>query len=55
MVGETGWQLSHGERGRSSRARRCSSSTRASWPSTLRRTLACAIERAGALIVIAHP
>ena len=63
-VGETGWQLSHGERSRLHVARALLSgaevivldeSFAALDPESLRRTLACVIERARALIVIAHP
>ena len=64
MVGETGWQLSHGERSRLYIARallqRASmiildESFAALDPDTLRRSLQCVLKRAPALMVIAHP
>jgi len=64
MVGETGWQLSHGERCRLYIARallqRASmiildESFAALDPNTLRRSLQCVMKRAPALMVIAHP
>lgn len=64
MVGETGWQLSHGERSRLFMARallqRASmiildESFAALDPETLRRSLQCVLKRAPALMVIAHP
>jgi ATP-binding cassette subfamily B protein len=64
MVGETGWQLSHGERSRLYMARallqRASmiildESFAALDPETLRRSLQCVLKRTPALMVIAHP
>ncbi len=64
MVGESGWQLSHGERSRLYIARallqRASmiildESFAALDPETLRRSLQCVLKRAPALMVIAHP
>jgi ATP-binding cassette subfamily B protein len=64
LVGETGWQLSHGERSRLYIARallqRASmiildESFAALDPETLRRSLQCVLKRAPALMVIAHP
>jgi len=64
MVGETGWQLSHGERSRIFLARAllqgCSlvildESFAALDPESLDRALRCALERAPTLLVIAHP
>ena len=64
LVGETGWQLSHGEKSRlyiarallrQLDARILDESFAALDPETLERTLACVIRRASALIVIAHP
>jgi ATP-binding cassette subfamily B protein len=64
MVGETGWQLSHGERSRLYIARtllqRASmiildESFAALDPETLRCSLQCVLKRAPALMVIAHP
>ena len=64
MVGETGWQLSHGERSRLYIARallqRASmiildESFAALDPETLRQSLQCVLKRAPALMVIAHP
>ena len=63
-VGETGWQLSHGERSRVFLARALlqrapltllDESFAALDPDTLRRCLACAHERADTLMVVAHP
>jgi ATP-binding cassette, subfamily B, bacterial len=64
MVGETGWQLSHGEKSRVFIARALlqnadlvvlDESFAALDPLTLERTLACVLERARTLMVIAHP
>jgi ATP-binding cassette subfamily B protein len=64
MVGETGWQLSHGERSRLFMARALlqgadlvilDESFGALDPATMRRCLQTAIDRAGTLLVIAHP
>ena len=64
MVGETGWQLSHGERGRIFLARALlqdaqftilDESFAALDPQTLERCLACVLRRARTLMVIAHP
>ncbi|MBK7827062.1 MAG: ABC transporter ATP-binding protein [Nannocystis sp.] len=64
MVGETGWQLSHGERSRLYIARALlqqvdlvvlDESFAALDPETLRRALACVLGRARAVLVIAHP
>jgi ATP-binding cassette, subfamily B, bacterial len=64
MVGETGWQLSHGERSRIFLARALlqnaqltvlDESFAALDPETLARCLDCAFRRAGGLVVIAHP
>lgn len=64
MVGETGWQLSHGERSRLFMARALlqgsdlvilDESFGALDPETLRRCMAVALARADALLVIAHP
>ena len=64
MVGETGWQLSHGERSRLFLARALLQNTElvvldesfASLdPQTLERCLRCALARAPTLMVIAHP
>jgi ATP-binding cassette subfamily B protein len=63
-VGETGWQLSHGERSRIFLARALlqgaqltilDESFAALDPESLRACLDCAIRRAGTLVVIAHP
>ncbi len=63
-VGETGWQLSHGERSRVYIARALlqsptlvvlDESFAALDPETLQRALACVTRRADALIVVAHP
>jgi ATP-binding cassette subfamily B protein len=64
MVGETGWQLSHGERSRIFLARALlqdaqltvlDESFAALDPETLEACLACAFRRARTLIVVAHP
>ncbi|MCG3164245.1 MAG: Lipid A export ATP-binding/permease protein MsbA [Acidobacteria bacterium] len=64
MVGETGWQLSHGERSRMFMARALlqgadlvilDESFGALDPATLRRCLQTALDRARTLMVIAHP
>jgi len=64
MVGETGWQLSHGERSRLFIARALlqrselivlDESFAALDPENLRRSLHCAINRSRTLIVVAHP
>ena len=64
MVGETGWQLSHGERSRLFIARALlhraeliilDESFAALDPRTLRRTLECVLRRSRSLVVIAHP
>lgn len=64
MVGETGWQLSHGERSRLYLARALLQNARlvildesfaALDPETLRDSLRCALDRAATLLVIAHP
>jgi len=64
MVGETGWQLSHGEKSRLYIARALlqdadvlllDESFAALDPPTLRRTLAFVLERAATVLVIAHP
>jgi ATP-binding cassette subfamily B protein len=64
MVGETGWQLSHGERSRLYLARALlqgadlvilDESFAALDPETLHRCLRCVLDRAPALLVIAHP
>jgi ATP-binding cassette subfamily B protein len=64
MVGETGWQLSHGERSRLYVARALlqdaevvvlDESFAALDPQTLERALTCVLRRARTLIVIAHP
>jgi ATP-binding cassette subfamily B protein len=64
LVGETGWQLSHGERSRLYIARALlqgadvivlDESFAALDPETLRRALHCVLERAPTLLVIAHP
>jgi ABC-type transport system involved in cytochrome bd biosynthesis fused ATPase/permease subunit len=63
-VGETGWQLSHGERSRLYIARALlqgaevtilDESLAALDPETLRRNLGFVLERASTLVVIAHP
>jgi ATP-binding cassette subfamily B protein len=64
MVGETGWQLSHGERSRMFLARALlqrsemvilDESFGALDPETLRQCLRCTLDRASTLLVIAHP
>ncbi|HEY0683279.1 MAG TPA: ABC transporter ATP-binding protein [Steroidobacter sp.] len=64
MIGETGWQLSHGERSRLYLARALlqraelvvlDESFAALDPDTLDRCLRCALSRAPTLVVIAHP
>ena len=64
MVGESGWQLSHGERSRLYIARALlqqadliilDESFAALDPENLRRALRCVLKRAPALLVIAHP
>jgi ATP-binding cassette subfamily B protein len=64
MVGETGWQLSHGERSRLYMARALlqradvvilDESFAALDPETLQRALRCVLARAATLLVIAHP
>jgi ATP-binding cassette subfamily B protein len=64
MVGESGWQLSHGERSRLFIARALlqkadmivlDESFAALDPENLQRALQCVLERAPTLLVIAHP
>jgi len=64
IVGETGWQLSHGERSRIYLARALlqraklvvlDESFAALDPETLQQCLRCALRKAPSLIVIAHP
>jgi ATP-binding cassette, subfamily B, bacterial len=64
LCGESGWQLSHGERGRlfiarallqPLEARILDESFAALDPETLERALACVLGRAETLLVIAHP
>jgi ATP-binding cassette subfamily B protein len=64
MVGESGWQLSHGERSRLFIARALlqradllvlDESFAALDPENLRLALDCVLKRAPALLVIAHP
>ncbi len=64
LVGDSGWQLSHGERSRlfiartllqPLEARVLDESFAALDPETLERVLACVLRRAETLIVIAHP
>jgi ATP-binding cassette subfamily B protein len=64
MVGETGWQLSHGERSRLYMARALlqqadlvilDESFAALDPENLRQCLECALARASTLLVVAHP
>lgn len=64
MVGETGWQLSHGERSRIFLARALLQNTQltildesfaALDPESLKKCLNCAFERSNTLLVIAHP
>lgn len=64
MVGETGWQLSHGEKSRLFMARALLQGARlvvldesfaALDPETLSKSLKCVFQRAESLVVIAHP
>jgi ATP-binding cassette subfamily B protein len=64
IIGETGWQLSHGERSRLYLARALlqdadlvvlDESFAALDPETLRQSLGCVLERAPTVLVIAHP
>ena len=64
MAGETGWQLSHGERSRLYMARALlqgadliilDESFAALDPETLRQCLRCVLKRAATVLVIAHP
>jgi len=64
MVGESGWQLSHGERSRLYIARTLlqqadliilDESFAALDPENMRRALVCVLRRAATLVVIAHP
>ena len=64
MVGETGWQLSHGERSRLFIARALlqgsdllilDESFAALDPPTLEQAMTCVLDRARALMIIAHP
>jgi ATP-binding cassette subfamily B protein len=64
MVGESGWQLSHGERSRLYIARALlqqadllilDESFGALDPGNLQRALRCVLQRAPTLLVIAHP
>jgi ATP-binding cassette subfamily B protein len=64
LVGETGWQLSHGERSRLYMARALlqdsdvvilDESFAALDPETLSRCLKCALDKSNALVVVAHP
>jgi ATP-binding cassette subfamily B protein len=64
LVGETGWQLSHGERSRLYIARALlqnaalvvlDESFAALDPETLSRALRCVLDRASTVLVIAHP
>jgi ATP-binding cassette subfamily B protein len=64
LVGETGWQLSHGERSRLFLARAMlqgaaclilDESFAALDPTTLHQALRCVLDRAPTLVVIAHP
>lgn len=64
IIGETGWQLSHGERSRLYLARALlqdadlvvlDESFAALDPETLRQSLECVLERAPTVLVIAHP
>ncbi len=60
MVGEVGWQLSHGERSRVYLARALlqvvlDESFAALDPETLQQAMECAVRRARTLVVIAHP
>ena len=64
QVGETGWQLSHGEKSRIFLARALlqdaaltvlDESFAALDPETLKRAISCAANRSRTLMVIAHP
>ncbi len=64
MVGESGWQLSHGERSRLYIARALLQNTdlvildesfAALDPETLSQAMQCVLRRAATLLVIAHP
>jgi ATP-binding cassette subfamily B protein len=64
MIGETGWQLSHGERSRLYIARALmqdadvlifDESFAALDPENVRRALECVLRRARSVLVIAHP
>ena len=64
MIGETGWQLSHGERSRVFLARALvqgaelvilDESFGALDPATMQKSLQCALDRVPTLCVIAHP
>jgi ATP-binding cassette subfamily B protein len=64
MVGEMGWQLSHGDRSRLFIARALlqdaaviilDESFAALDPETLQRSLLCVLKRAKTLVIIAHP
>ena len=64
IVGETGWQLSHGERSRLFVARALlqdgdvlvlDESFASLDPETLKQALGCVLERARTLVLIAHP
>ena len=64
MVGETGWQLSQGEKSRLYIARALlqgaalislDESFASLDPESLRRAIGCVLERAPSLLVIAHP
>jgi ABC-type transport system involved in cytochrome bd biosynthesis fused ATPase/permease subunit len=64
MVGETGWQLSHGERSRLYIARALlqgsdlvvlDESFASLDPENLRKALSCVLERTETILVIAHP
>lgn len=64
FVGETGWQLSHGEKSRLYVARTIlqqadlvilDESFAALDPETLRQALACVMKRVPTLLLIAHP
>jgi len=64
MVGETGWQLSHGEKSRLYIARALlqnaelvvlDESFAALDPENLQRALRCVLDRASTVLVIAHP
>jgi ATP-binding cassette subfamily B protein len=64
MVGETGWQLSHGERSRLYMARALlqgadlvvlAENPAALDPETLRQSFRCVLDRVPTLLLIAHP